>query len=145
MIRINARRGGLGRYPSRSLCMSLAHAVVWLDHHHATIQKFDADTVQVQNLKDRQHATRQHGSDVRTVHEFFAEVCGALEGIPEILVLSAHTPQADFKHYVEKHRPALKPKIAGWEIAEHQSDGQALAQARKFFAAHDRMLGKRTS
>jgi len=125
--------------------MTLSHAVVWLDHHHATIQKFDADTVQVQHVKDHQHATPQHHSDVRAVHEFFASVCAALEASTEILVLSGHTPQADFKHYVEKHRPALKPKIAGWEIAEHQSDAQALAQARKFFIAHDRMLGKNTT
>lgn len=127
--------------------MTLTHAVVWLDHHHATIQKFDADgdTVQVQAVKDHQHATAQHGSGVRAVHDFFSDVCGALEASAEILVLSGHTPQADFKHYVEKHWPALKPKIAGWEIAEHQSDAQALAHARKFFVAHDRMLGKNTT
>ena len=124
--------------------MPLSHAVVWLDHHQAVIQTFNSEEVQVQKVRDHQHATRQHGSAVRAEHEFFAEVCDALERAREVLVLSAHTTGADFRHYVGKHRPALEPRIAGWEIAEHQTDAQVLAQARRFFVAHDRMLGNKT-
>jgi hypothetical protein len=78
---------------------------------------------------------------VRTEHEFFGEVCDALQGFNEVLVTGAHKAQADFRHYVEKHRAHLSPKIVGWETVDHPSEGQLAALARKFFVKHDRMAG----
>jgi stalled ribosome rescue protein Dom34 len=78
---------------------------------------------------------------VSTEHEFFGEVCDALQNFNEILVAGAHKAQADFRHYVEKHRAHLAPKIVGWETVDHPSEGQLAALARKFFVAHDRMAG----
>lgn len=119
--------------------MTLFHAVLWIDHHNAKIQQFNATDVKAHTVKDHTHYTRQHGSDVRAVHEFYAEVCDALTGIKEILVTGSRQSQADFKHYVEKHRAALAPHIAGWETVDHLSDGQLVALGRKFFDKVDRM------
>ena len=124
--------------------MPFFRAVVLLDHHSALIQQFDANEVHVEKVKDHRHYTRQHGSGVRTEHEFFAEVCDALADVTEVLVTGSHTAQADFKHYVEKHRPALGPKIAGWETVDHPTDGQLAALAKTFFAKYDRMHGPKT-
>jgi stalled ribosome rescue protein Dom34 len=121
--------------------MSNLHAVLWVDHQHAQVMHLEADSAQVQKIKAHLHHTRQHGSKVRTEHEFFGEVCDALVDIKEILVTGSHKAQADFRHYVDKHRPALAPRIAGWETVDHPSDGQLVALARKFFLAHDRMAG----
>jgi len=121
--------------------VTLFHAVAWIDHHNALVQQFDADEVHAERLKDHKHYTRQHGSGVRTEHEFFAEVCDALASIPEVLVTGSHTAQADFRHFVEKHRPALGPKLVGWETVDHPTDGQLVALAKRFFAKHDRMRG----
>ena len=63
--------------------------------------------------QQRTHHTGQHGSAVRAEHEFFGDVCDALAGITEVLVTGSHTAQADFKHYVTKHRPAVAAQIAG--------------------------------
>ena len=79
--------------------MTMFHAVVWIDHHSAQVLQFDAEHVQAQKVKSHQHQTRQHGSGVRTEHEFFGDVCDALAGIQEVLVTGSHTAQADFKHY----------------------------------------------
>ena len=76
----------------------LFHAVVNLDHHKANILQFDAEHVESEKIKASTHYTRQHGSAVRSEHEFFAEVCAALEGITEVLVTGSSTVQADFKH-----------------------------------------------
>jgi stalled ribosome rescue protein Dom34 len=119
--------------------MTLFHAVLWIDHHNAKIQQFNKTDVQAQTVKDHTHYTRQHGSDVRAVHEFFGEVCDALAGVSEILVTGSRQSQADFKHYVEKHRAALVPHIAGWETVDHLSDGQLVALGRKFFDKVDRV------
>jgi stalled ribosome rescue protein Dom34 len=124
--------------------MTLFHAVVWLDHHSAQVLQFDDEQVQAHKVQAHLHHTPQHGSAVRTEHEFFGSVCDAMAGIAEVLVTGSHTAQSDFRHYVEKHRPALAPHIAGWHTVDHPSEGQLLALARKFFVGHDRMSGTPT-
>jgi hypothetical protein len=121
--------------------MTTFHAVVWLDHHQAQVFQFDAEHVQASKVKAHAHHTAQHGSGVRSVHEFFAQVCDALQGIPEVLVTGGKTSLSDFRHYVEKHRPALGPHIAGWETVDHPSDKQLVALARQYFLKYDRMAG----
>ncbi|HLW74776.1 MAG TPA: hypothetical protein VKT74_06875 [Gammaproteobacteria bacterium] len=121
--------------------MSLRHAVVLVDHHHAEILQFDAEHLQTQKIKAHSHHTRQHGSEARTEHEFFGEVCDALTGITEIIVAGSHTAQADFRHYLDKHRPAVAKQVIGWETVDHPSEGQLLALARKHFIKLDRMAG----
>ena len=82
-------------------------------------------------------------SGVRSEHEFFGQVCDALAGIAEILVAGSHTAQADFRHYLEKHRPTLSASIAGWETVDHLTNGQLVALARKFFVQHDGLADTR--
>ena len=124
--------------------MPLFHAVVRVDHQSAEVIEFNADKVEVRKVHAHSHHTPQHHSNVRTEHEFFGQVCDALAGIKEVLVAGSHTAQADFRHYVEKHRPAVASQIAGWETVDHPSEGQLVALARKFFVAHDRMSGTPT-
>lgn len=121
--------------------MTTFHAVVWLDHHQAQVLQFDAEHVQAQKVKASSHQTRQHGSAVRSEHEFFAAVCESLAGIPELLVTGAHTVQADFRHYVEKHRPETAKRIVGYETVDHPSENQLVALARQYFLKADRMNG----
>jgi hypothetical protein len=61
--------------------MSLHHAAVWADRRSAQVLQFDAEHVQVQNVHTHTHHTVQHGSSVRSEHEFYADVCCALEGV----------------------------------------------------------------
>jgi hypothetical protein len=121
--------------------MTMFHAVVWLDHTRAQILEFDAEHVQASKVKAHRHHTAQHGSQVRSVHEFYAALCDALAPIPEVLVTGSKTALADLRHYVEKHRPQLAPHIAGWETVDHPSDAQLVALARQYFLKYDRMAG----
>jgi stalled ribosome rescue protein Dom34 len=118
--------------------------VAHVDHHKAQVMHLDGEQVRAEHVKAHEHATRQHGSEVRTEHEFFAEVCAALAGVTDILVVGAHTAQADFRHFVDKHRPALAKQIIGWRTVDHPSDGQLLALAREYFIQHDDMARTRT-
>ncbi len=119
--------------------MTMFHAVVLIDHHQAQVLQFDAEHVQAEKIKARTHHTKQHGSAVRTEHEFYAVVCDALAGIPEVLVTGSHTALADFRHYVDKHRPALAPQIVGYESVDHPSDRQLVALAKQYFLKYDQM------
>lgn len=124
--------------------MTLFHAVVWLDHHNAQVLQFDAEHVQAQKVRAHTHHTAYHGSAVRTEHEFFGEVCNALEGIAEVLVTGSSVATADFRHYVEKHRAQTAKCIVGYEITDHPSENQLVALARKYFLKYDRMAGTPT-
>lgn len=123
--------------------MTFSRAIISIDHHHALIQQFHGEKVQRQAVNEHAHNTRQHASAVRTEHEFFGQVCDAMAGIAEILVAGSHMAVVDFRHYVEKHHPALMPNIAGWETVDHLTNGQLVAMARKFFLRHDSLSGTR--
>lgn len=124
--------------------MTTFHAVVRIDHQAAEILQFDAEHVQAQKVKAHTHHTAQHGSGVRTEHEFFGAVCDALAGIQEVLVAGPRQAGADFRHYVEKHRPALAPRIVAYETVDHPTTPQLVALARQFFLKYDRMAGTPT-
>ncbi|RQO59829.1 hypothetical protein DBR47_10680 [Paucibacter sp. KBW04] len=121
--------------------MSTFHAVVWLDHQQAKVLQFDAEHVQAEKIKAHSHHTKQRASAVRTEHEFFGEVVDALNGITEVLIVGSSTAQADFKHYVEKHRAAAAKQIVAYETVDHPTDNQLIAFARKYFLKYDRMAG----
>ena len=124
--------------------MNTKHTIGEVDHHSAQILQFDAEHVQAQRIKAHTHHTRQHGSAVRTEHEFFGQVCDALAGIPEVLVVGSHQAQADFRHYADKHRPETARRIVGYETTDHPSEKQLVAFARQYFLKFDRMAGRPT-
>jgi hypothetical protein len=124
--------------------MSTIHAVLHVDHQAAQVLQFDAEHVESQKIKAHTHHTRQHGSSVRTEHEFFGQVCDALAGIAEVLVVGSHTAQADFRHYADKHRPETARRIVGYETTDRPTENQLVALAREFFLKYDRMTGKPT-
>lgn len=121
--------------------MPMFHAVVWIDHHSAQVLQFDAEQVQAHKLKAHSHPTAQHGSGVRTEHEFFGHVCDALAGIQEVLVVGPKTGIADFEHYARKHRAETAAHIVGYEAVDHPSENQLVALARAYFLKYDRMSG----
>ena len=121
--------------------MSTFHAVAFVDHHQAQVLQFTSEKVVERKVHEHKHLTRQHGSNVRSEHEFFGSVCDSLAGIAEVLVVGGHQGLADFRHYVDKHRAHVAPQIVGWETVDHPTEGQLVALARRFFVKHDRMAG----
>lgn len=121
--------------------MNLYHAVVLVDHHVAQVLHFDTEHVQERKLREHLKFTRQHHSGVRTEHEFFSQVCDALEGVAEVLMAGGHTGLAAFRHYVQEHRPGTAQRIVGYEVVDHPSQNELVALARKRFVRVDKMLG----
>jgi stalled ribosome rescue protein Dom34 len=121
--------------------MTYFHAVLLIDHHEARLLQFDAEHVQASRVKEHRHLSHRHRSGVRTMHEFFGEVCDALEGITEVLVTGSHTAIADFERYAHKHRPAIAGHLVGHEMVDQPTEPQLVALARRWFLRHDRMTG----
>jgi stalled ribosome rescue protein Dom34 len=121
--------------------MTTFHAVVFVDHQQAHVLQFYAEHVRTEKIKAHTHHTKQHGSQVRSEHEFFDHVCDALHGVAEVLVTGPRTGLADFRHHVDKHRPQTARLIVAYETVDHPSDRQLVALARQYFLRHDRMAG----
>ena len=121
--------------------MTFTHAVVWTDHQHAQVLRFDAENMQASTIKAHTHHTAQHGSTARTEHEFFGDLCDALDGTAEVLVVGPRTGLLAFQHYAMKHRPSTARRIVGYEVVDHPSDKRLVAMARQWFLDHDRTLG----
>lgn len=121
--------------------MPLFHAVALIDHHTAHVLQFGTAHATQETVQEHFRVTRQHASGVRSEHEFFSQVCDALDGVGEVLIAGGHTALADFKHYADKHRATCAKRIAGYEVVDHTSDKQLVALARQFFTKHDAMAG----
>lgn len=123
--------------------MSLLHAVAFIDHQSAEVLQFSAEPVPERRVHEHLKFTRHHGNSVRTEHEFFGHVCDALDGVAEALVVGGHVGLADFRHYVDKHRPQTARRIVGYEVVDHPTEPQLVALARKRFAVVDQKPGTR--
>jgi stalled ribosome rescue protein Dom34 len=124
--------------------MTSIHTIVHIDHQAAQVLHFDAEHVQASKVKAHTHHTAQHGSTVRTEHEFYGHVADALGDTQEVLVVGPGTARTAFKAYCEKHRSETGRRIVGVEAVDHPTQAQLVALARKYFLAHDRMAGRPT-
>ena len=123
--------------------MSLYHAVAFVDHQSADVLQFGSEQMVDHKVDQHLKFTREHHSGARTEHEFFGQVCDALDGIAEVLVTGGHTGLADFRHYVDKHRPLTAARIVGYEVVDHPTESQLVALARKHFVKYDQFVGTR--
>lgn len=130
-----------GHLPNRTIPHEPFHAVAFVDHQSAQVLQFDSEQVVQRKIHEHVKFTRQHGSGVRTEHEFFAELCDALDGIAEVLVVGGHAGLADFRHYVDKHRPLTAKHVVGYQVVDHPSDNELVALARRHFAKYDQIAG----
>jgi stalled ribosome rescue protein Dom34 len=128
--------------------MSLFHAVVWMDHQQAHVLQFDAESVAAQRVKARSHHSQRHpdhhGGGERELSAYHQEILGALAGAQEVLLLGPGLAHEHFKTWCEQHHPAIAKTIVGSEKADHPTDPQLVALARRYFVAFDRMAGTPT-
>jgi stalled ribosome rescue protein Dom34 len=131
--------------------MSHYHSVVWIDHHKAATWQFTSTEEQHkvihahdqhQKLHSRKniHGGHEHATDAK----FFEEVAAALAGAHEILIVGPAQTKQEFAAFLkEKHAPLAKGIVAV-ENADHPSDAEVLAYARRHFQALDRMFTQGT-
>ena len=111
--------------------MRTSPAVIHLTHQAAHAIEFDSEGAHATDVAQHLHATRQHGSVVRSQHEFFGAVCDLVDEFPRVIVAGGHTTLADFRHYVAKHRSHSTDRISAYEVVDHPTDNQLVALARK--------------
>ena len=125
--------------------MSHYHAIVWIDHLKASVWQL-TETEQ-QHIVVHAPNRPSHGDDgkhTKAHHEvadypFFDDVAKALAGIHEVLVIGPAQTKHDFVTYLGKKHATLASLVVAVETADHPSDKQIVAYARKHFPALDRM------
>ncbi len=125
------------------------HAVIWLDHEHAKVFHLDRESFDETVLKMPKHqiASRAKGRDTHhrgeshDQKEYFEAIVKTVGDSEEILVMGPGTAKLELVKHVHKNEPKIEKHIVGVESADHPTDGQILAHARRYFRAKDRMLG----
>ena len=126
--------------------MSHYHAVVWLDHQRGTVWQFtpteQENTVVHAHGQHRVHSRKStHGGHSAAGDaKFFDDVARALEGAREILIVGPAQTKQEFAAYLRQKHPVLGRAIVAIESADHPTDPEVLAYARRHFAAIDRMF-----
>lgn len=129
--------------------MSYQHAVVWIDHQHATVIDFSVDDKHVaivereggQRQVHRRSGTPGSGKPAPD-HHFFDEVTAALGNAREILVVGPGSAKLEFRKDLDARHKAVAGRVVGVESADHPTEGELLAYARKYFKKVDALRGE---
>ena len=122
------------------------HAVVWIDHREAKVFRFNAaEAVESEIRAHDRHVHVHHkantiGSGHATVdRDLLKKVVGSVSDAGAILVVGPGTAKAELAVYAAQQYPQVSQRILAVEPADHPTDGELVAMARKFFRAADRM------
>jgi len=126
--------------------MSTNHVVVWLDHAEAHIIHFTVDSslaehVRTTSTRPHLHVKSGHAGSGRAPENarYFEDVTTALQDSKEILLMGPGSEKDEFMKYVAKHHKPLSQRIVATLAADHPTDPQLLAFARKYFVKADEM------
>ncbi len=122
------------------------HAIVWIDHKEAKVIAFNGDHVEHTAIHPHERSVHLHhkanevGSGNAPVDkEFLGKVTQALAGAGTILIVGPASAKTELAKHLAAHAPDLSARVAAVEAADHPSEGEMLALARRFFHASDRM------
>lgn len=126
--------------------MQTQHVVVWLDHAEAHVIHFNRDASEAQHIhaanKPHLHVKASgSGGSGRAPEDrhYLEQVIDAVKGAAAILIVGPGFEKLALMKQMLKHHPDVADKVVSVESADHPSDGQLLAYAKKYFVASDRM------
>jgi stalled ribosome rescue protein Dom34 len=121
------------------------HAVVWIDHHLARVFHFsaeDADKVVVhaeRPIREYRRGEKRTGHRPAEDQDFLEQVAKAVADAGAILVVGPSNEKHELVKHIERVHPGMMVKVEGVESADHPSDGELVAHARRFLRSADRM------
>ncbi len=126
--------------------MSHYHAVVWIDHQKGTVWQFtpteqDSTVVHAHGQQRVHNRKSTHGGHKSPGdRRLFDEIAHALAGAREILIMGPAQTKQELADYLRDKHAAIGRGIVAVESADHPTDAEVLAYARRHFAAIDRMF-----
>jgi stalled ribosome rescue protein Dom34 len=120
--------------------------MVWLDHREAKVFHFDAEHSQevvIRNSHGHQNLHHKANSGdsghVPVVKEYLQRVVAEMATAGAILIVGPGSAKKELHTYTQRFRPDVASRIRAVQALDHPTDGQLLAQGRKYFEADDRM------
>jgi len=121
------------------------HAVVWIDHRRARVFHFsaeDADKIVVHAehpVHEFRRGAKHVGRSLAEDQAFLEAVTRAVADAEAILVVGPSNEKHELVKHIARVHPGMMIKVEGVESADHPSDGELVAHARRFVRAADRM------
>ncbi len=130
------------------------HAVVWIDHEEArvfhvrreTVGHVQPEAIDETTILSPQHRFHRHpkGRGEAKEHpddakEFFLEVARSLDGTDAVLIVGPSSAKLEFFRYLQDHDKTLQARVVGIETADHPTDREIVAHARRYFIGSDRI------
>jgi stalled ribosome rescue protein Dom34 len=116
------------------------HAVVWIDHmqariFHIGLSGADEATLHPQlPTRHIHHKANSIGSGhVHESAEFLKQVMEAVSDAGEILILGPAGTKGELAKYIREHDPKMGARIVAVEAADHPSDPEIVAHAKRYF------------
>jgi DNA-binding MurR/RpiR family transcriptional regulator len=116
------------------------HAIVWIDHSQARI--FHLGLTGDDEITLHPHLATQHlhhkANSVGSGHttfdkEFLAEVTSALSDAGEILIIGPAGAKTELAKFLREQHPAIGERVVAVEAADHPSDREIVAYAKRHF------------
>jgi len=126
------------------------HAVAWIDHHEARVVYFNSDDADGQTVRPAhppRHLHHKSGSPAGT-HErgdasYYLGVAAALAEAGEFLVTGPSSAKTEFVTWLRGQAPLMIERLCGVETLPKVTDGELIAEARRFCRSADRMRPRR--
>ena len=116
------------------------HAIVWIDHAQAKV--FHIGLSGEDEIVLHPHLPTRHlhhkANSIGSGHagfdkEFFAQVMNAVSDAGEILILGPSGAKTELAKYIREHQPQVGNRIVGVEAADHPTDPEIVAFAKRHF------------
>jgi len=120
------------------------HAAVWIDGHEARVFRFNAEDAE-KSVFHPHHSDKERRREKQSGHEnpddalFLESMTQAIASAGAILLSGPSQEKTVLRKYIERKHPHLKDAIEVIEAADHPTDGEFLAHARKALKVEDRM------
>lgn len=116
------------------------HAIVWIDHLSAKV--FYVGITGVDEVTLHAHLPGEHlhhkANSIGAGHVaddpgFLNDVAAALVHSGEILIIGPGSEKTALLHHLQRHYPKVAAAVVSVENADHPSDGQIIALAKRSF------------
>jgi hypothetical protein len=128
--------------------MSYQHAIVWIDHQHATVIDFalgEQHTQLVEREGGQRQVHRKSGlpgsGKAADDHQFYDTVATAIGTAREILIVGPGQAKLEFRRDLEKRHRTLFDRVVGTESLDHPNNSELLTFGRKYFKRVDALRG----
>ena len=116
------------------------HAIVWIDHLQARIFHLGlsgTDEIILHPHMPTRHihhkANSRESGHVHESKEFLNHVLDAVSDAGEILILGPSGAKTELAKYIREQNPDVGDRIIAVEAADHPTDGQIVAYAKRHF------------